>query len=71
MVTGGEFLPDGKQLVTASRDQTVQFWILPEPMSGPPERVRADMEYLTGMELDERGTVRPLATSAWVKRRPR
>jgi len=59
-VTAALFFPDGKTVATASLDQTVQFWELPAPVSESPERVRAEMEFLTGMELNERGTVRPL-----------
>ncbi len=67
-VTGAAFLPDGKSLVTAGIDQTVQFWEIPNPTNDSPEQVRADIEFLTGMELDERGVVRQLSMNDWLKR---
>jgi len=70
-VTSVAFLPDGNTAVTGSQDQTVQFWEFASPITTSPERVRVELEWLTGAELDERGIVRPLSKSDWLQRRPR
>jgi WD40 repeat protein/serine/threonine protein kinase len=69
IVMGAAFLPGDKIVATASRDQTVQFWELPAPVTEAPERVRAEIEVLTEMELDERGTLRPLTENDQLQRR--
>lgn len=68
VVTCAAFLPDGKSLVTGSGDQMVQFWEIPAPMRALPERVRGDVERLTGMELGERDNIQPLNSNDRLER---
>jgi hypothetical protein len=62
--------PDGKTLVATSADQTtVQLWEF--GMRGQPALITLWVQVVTGMELDEHGTVRVLDAAAWRQRRQR
>jgi eukaryotic-like serine/threonine-protein kinase len=63
------FSPDGKHVLTGSQDNTARVWNLPTPWEGSPERIGLSATALTGMEVDESGTVRPLDPATWQKRR--
>jgi eukaryotic-like serine/threonine-protein kinase len=63
------FSPGGKQVLTGSGDSTGRLWHLPAPWSGDPERIARSISILTGMEVDESGSVRLLDPQTWRQRR--
>ena len=54
------FRPDFRQFASWSDDGTVQLWQVPLPLQGPAERIKLEMEILTGKFLDETHVVSPL-----------
>jgi WD40 repeat protein/serine/threonine protein kinase len=60
---------DGRTVVTASSDRTARLWTPPPPVEGEPRRVTLWVQVLTGMELDDEGTVRVLPAAEWQERR--
>ncbi len=67
-VTAVAFSPDGKTVITGSLDNTARLWHvaeLPEEL----ERVATWVEVLTGLELDEMGSIKALDNSTWLQRR--
>ncbi len=70
-VTSGIFSPNGGFLLTGSKDRSVRLWPTPGPLEGDVERVSLWAEVVTGMELDDVGTVKVLDTETWRKRRHR
>ena len=69
-VSAAPFSPDGKSVVSGSRDGTARLW------DGPPPPVKGDMkrivvwtQVITGLELDEAGTVHVLDRATWSERR--
>jgi tetratricopeptide (TPR) repeat protein len=63
------FSPDGRFLLTAGG--TPRLWDAPAPLPDDPPRLAAWVEVVTGLELDERGSVRVLDRDAWQERRRR
>jgi eukaryotic-like serine/threonine-protein kinase len=63
------FSRDGKTVVTASSDGTARLWTPPPPVEGRPTLVTLWVQVLTGMELDDEGTVQVLPADAWEQRR--
>ena len=64
------FSPDGKTVLTTSADQTARLW----PMADLPddlERVATWVEVLTGLALDDDGSVQVLDNTTWFRRRER
>jgi WD40 repeat protein len=53
------FAPDGQQLATCA-GADVYLWPVPAPLAGEPERIRQQVEVLTGMEIDARGDIQEL-----------
>jgi hypothetical protein len=63
------FRPDGRAVLTGSRDKTARQWRLPPPLAGDPDRITCWLQVLTGMELDEREALRLLDAGSWQERR--
>jgi tetratricopeptide (TPR) repeat protein len=63
------FSPDGTTLLIGSVDGTARLWAAPAQLPEDVPRLAAWVETLTGQELDERGSVRPLDSAAWQERR--
>jgi WD40 repeat protein len=57
--------PDGATLATCSEDGTVHLWALPGCVLDEPAEVARRAALLTGLSLDDKGTVRILDPSAW------
>jgi hypothetical protein len=57
--------------LTGSKDKTVRLWPITGPLIGEVERINLWAEVVTGMELDDAGTVKVLDAEAWRKRRIR
>ena len=70
-VSAGTFSPDGRSILTGSRDKTARLWPVASPLQGELERIILWTEVVTGMELDDAGTVSVLDAEAWRKRRLR
>jgi WD40 repeat protein len=62
--------PDGQFLVT-SDGKTARLWDALAPLPGDLSRLAAWVEAATGLELDERGSIRVLDGDAWRDRRHR
>ncbi|HEV3259344.1 MAG TPA: protein kinase [Gemmataceae bacterium] len=71
MVSAVAFRRDGKAVLTGSQDRTAQVWEAPAPVKGGVERTKLWTQVVTGMELDEHGTVRVLSIDEWKQRRDR
>ncbi len=68
-VTRVGFSPDGKTVLTASGDRTARLWTPPAPVGGDPKHVALWVQVLTGMKLNEDGTVQVLPADGWQQRR--
>jgi tetratricopeptide (TPR) repeat protein len=64
------FSHDGRFLLTADV-RWMRRWDAPAPLPEDVPRLTAWVEALTGLELDDRGAIRPLDRSAWLERRSR
>lgn len=64
------FSPDGRFLLTTDSG-TARFWDAPAPLPDDVPRLAAWAEAATGLELDERGSIRVLDRAAWLERRRR
>jgi tetratricopeptide (TPR) repeat protein len=64
------FSRDGRFLLTAE-GRWMRRWDAPAPLHDDVQRLTAWVEATTGLEMDERGAIRPLDQSAWLKRRSR
>ncbi len=65
------FSPNGKMVVTASKDNTARLWRAPRPIEGDPERIVLWVQEISGFELDEYGGTRGLDAATWQQRRQR
>jgi WD40 repeat protein len=65
------FSPDGKMLLTVCDDGNARLWRVPVPEVVEPERWRWAIQAMTGMELDEFGTIRLLDPRNWQDRQRR
>jgi hypothetical protein len=64
------FSTDGHSLVVNDHG-TVRLWDAPTPLPDDVPRLAAWVEAATGLELDEKGTMRVLDRTAWLERRRR
>ena len=62
------FSADGRSLLTSDL-QTVRRWDTPAPLPEDMPRLAAWIVAATGLELDERGSIRVLDRDAWLERR--
>ncbi len=67
-VLGVAFRPDGKAVLTASGDNTVRVWPIAELVDDL-DRVRTWVESITGLDLDEDGSVQVMENARWLERR--
>ncbi len=65
------FSPDGRFLLTCGSETVSRLWDVPAPLPDDAPRLAAWVEAATGLELDERGSVRALDRDAWQERRRR
>jgi len=65
------FSADGKALMTGSDDKTARLWDGPSLLADEVEQIVLRAQLMTGMELDERGTVRELDVASWLERKRR
>jgi hypothetical protein len=63
--------PDGRHLAVGQQNGLVALWRTPQAMEGTPERLRAWVEGLTGMELHQEDTLHPLSPDELNQRRLR
>jgi hypothetical protein len=68
-VSAASFSPDGRRILTGSRDGTARLWERPIPLEGEAEHIRLWAEVLTGKELDDVGMVKKLDAETWRHRR--
>jgi hypothetical protein len=62
---------EDKIIATGGADKKVRLWDWPVPVTGDAKRVTAWVEVITGMEMDESGTVKPLDPTGWNQRKAR
>jgi WD40 repeat protein/tetratricopeptide (TPR) repeat protein len=72
-VMGVTFSPDGRFLLTHEHEfwNGSRLWDAPAPLPDDAPRLAAWVEAVTGLELDEQGSVRVLDHDAWQERRRR
>jgi WD40 repeat protein len=69
-VSAVAFSPDGTTVVTGCWDGTARFWdVATEPLPDDLERVANWVEVLTGLTLDENGSIKLLDNAAWLRGR--
>jgi hypothetical protein len=71
LFTSVAFSPDGTKMLTGSTDGTGQIWNVPAPLSGTAEQVAVWAQLVTGIELNDVGTVSYLTSDEWLQRRQR
>ena len=67
-VSAVAFSPDGKTVLTGSYDKTARLWDVSE-LPDNLERISTWVEVITGLELDESGSVNVLDNTTWRERR--
>ena len=65
------FSPDGRTVLSGSKDKTARLWPVPTAVAGEIDRIVLWAEVITGAELDASDLVRVLDPGAWHKRRQR
>jgi WD40 repeat protein len=64
------FSRDGSTVITGSQDRTARFWdVATELLPDDLERVANWVEVLTGLTLDENGSIQILDNAAWLRGR--
>jgi WD40 repeat protein len=63
------FSPDGKTVITGGRDGTIRHWDAAAELPDDLDRVANWVEALTGLTLDETGSIRVIDNAAWLERR--
>ncbi|HWG41537.1 MAG TPA: protein kinase [Gemmataceae bacterium] len=56
---------DGRSVATGGADSMARVWNMPVPLTAPADEVRGMVEAMTGMGLDDKGGIHPLATEVW------
>ena len=73
METGGRrkvaFSPDGKTVITGSMDNTARLWDVVAEFPDDLARVTTWVEALTGLSLDDSGSIQILDNAAWLRPR--
>jgi len=63
------FSPDGKYVLSGSDDTIAQFWKVPTPVEGSPDRIALWVQVLAGMGLNADGSFLGLNAKTWSERR--
>jgi WD40 repeat protein len=64
------FSHDGQSLLTAGGDGWAKLWQVPAASKRDKSHIDAWVEAITGMQMDDHGTLTPLDPSVWLQRRP-
>jgi WD40 repeat protein/serine/threonine protein kinase len=70
-VTQVAFSPDGKLVLTGSDDGTARIWEIRPPLEMDPDCIILWLSVITGLEMDDSGTIRVLDEPTWQQRRQR
>lgn len=60
--------PNGKTFLTGSTLGTARLWTMPDPWTDVISQVVRRVQFLTGLELNERGAIQVLSGEAWRER---
>jgi WD40 repeat protein/DNA-directed RNA polymerase subunit RPC12/RpoP len=63
------FSPDGEYILSGSDDTIAQFWKVPTPVEGSPDRIALWVQVIAGMGLNADGSFLGLNANAWSERR--
>lgn len=58
---------DGSTVLTGSDDKTAQIWKIPPPLNRNRQFIASWAKLVTGLELDDSGTIRELDSATWVR----
>jgi WD40 repeat protein len=63
------FSPDGRLILTAGGDGVAKVWEIPASSLRNISTIDAWVEAITGMQMDDHGTMTPLDPAIWLQRR--